>query len=452
MLRPIAVALMACLPALHADTGKDQPTSLVDLTAQAVRSSRLNQAGSPPFHLKAVIREPDARDSRYTAEIEEDWVAPDKWRRTIKTPDFTQALIVNGDKESETVTGDYYPFWLRYTVTAIFDLVPQDFTPRDLRVNTAGLDRMSGRMMRDNMQLTGDPGAPHFTSGTCEHWDDHVGLAPAQNSVFTTICFVDLKLLSALSTPFFNARFEEYANFKQMQVARLIKVYLEPGKIIEAKITELSELRHPDETWFSINDPQPQKDQRYSMRVREADARAWLLDSPEISWNPVSAGKTSGVLSILVYTDKDGKVRETRPLNSDNPDLEEQARKVVAHWHFKPQERNGLQVQMETLLTFPFETRIADGIPLLSNDQARKLAISTPEASIMKPKFPKGTEYAVRIGVNERGVITDIEDVNHLDPQLFTGAKTALSLWFFHPYKRDGKPLSFRADIVFHVR
>lgn len=87
--------------------------------------------------MKASVKDPSAPKSDDIALIEEDWVAPDKWRRTITTPDFNQSLIVNGDKVSEVFTGDYYPFWLRYAVTAIFDLVPQDFTPRDLPVKAA---------------------------------------------------------------------------------------------------------------------------------------------------------------------------------------------------------------------------------------------------------------------------------------------------------------------------
>jgi hypothetical protein len=39
----------------------------------------------------------------YHADIEEYWVAPDKWRRTVKTSNFSQTLIVNGEKTS-TVT------------------------------------------------------------------------------------------------------------------------------------------------------------------------------------------------------------------------------------------------------------------------------------------------------------------------------------------------------------
>lgn len=439
LFRPVAVCGIAfCL--LAYGSAKDQSVSLVELVSKAIDSSRLNRSGTPPFHLKASVKDPNTRNSPDAAQIEEDWVAPDKWRRTIKTPDFSQDLIVNGDKVSEVITGDYYPFWLRYAVTAVFDLVPQDFVPRDLPVKAAG------------NSPAGAFGTNRVISADCQRWLDQVGIAPAQNSVFNTVCFANQKQLSALSTPYFNAFYDEYERFGQMEIARLIKINLEPGVVREVKITQLNELRHPNEDWFTIDATAPQKSLTYSMRIREGDARALLLDPTDIVWAPVNGGKTKGALSIVIYVDRNGNVRETRPLNSDNPDAQEQARKVVAGWRFKPFERNGTPIQMETLLTFAFDTTAGQEATLLTNDQARKLALSKPEFSISHPKFPKGTEYAVRIEVSERGTITGIENINHLDPQLFAAAQAALAMWYFQPYKPDGKPQRFTADIVFQVK
>ncbi|HJX84050.1 MAG TPA: energy transducer TonB [Candidatus Angelobacter sp.] len=454
MVRPIAVALLGFLLTSSAFVaGQDKSVSLIELTSRALSLSRLTQAGGTPFHIRAVVSESGNRGSDYAAEIEEDWVAPNKWRRTIKSREFSQIMIVNGDRMSELDTGAYYPFWLRDMVTAIFDVVPEDFTPRDLRVDAASIAEFSSYTMRQNMQLGGGVAGPYSAqSGQCSRWDDKAGAGPTQNSVFSTVCFLDLKQLSAVSTPYYNARFEEYQDFKHKQVARRIRVYLEPGTIIEAKIADLKELHNPDEAMFTAAQPTPERDRVYSIRRSETDARNLLVGSPEIVWAPVRGGKTSGTMSIAVYVDKQGNVRETRPLNSDNPDPQDQARKEIAQWRFRPQQRDGVPVQMETLLTFPFQTRTADRFPLLSNDQARNLATSKPESSFQHTKFAKGTEYAVRITVSERGLVTDVEDINHLDPGLFAAARTALGMWLFRPYMQDGKPQRFSADIVFHVK
>jgi hypothetical protein len=429
---PIVILLLTCSACLANAGADDKSRSLSDLTTQALHLSRLNQAGNPPFHLKAVVSAPGNRNSGYKAEIEEDWVAPDKWRRTIKSPGFSQALTVNGDRVAEVNSGDYYPFWLRDTVIAIFDMIPQDLTP-------------------DNLPLPMAVNKP-APAGSCSRWEEKVGLTTPQNNLFSTVCFFDLRLLSAVSVPFYNARFEEYADFKHKEVSRVIKVFLQEGTIIEAKVAQLNELRRTDDTLFMIPQPTLEKERIYSARTGEADARKLLLDSPEIVWSPVRGGKTSGTMTIAVYVDKHGAVRETRPLNADNIYAQDQARKVVSQWHFKPLEQNGGPVQMETLLTFTFQTTTSGAVPVLSDDQARKLAINKPDATFSSTRFAKGMEYAVRIYVNDRGRITNVENVNNLDATLFAGATTALSLWSFRPYMQNGKPQEFQADLTLHVK
>jgi len=103
------------------DQGKT--LSISEAVDHAVQQSKLTLPGGTPFHLKAHIA-PANSGSGYTAEVEEYWVTPEKWQRTIKSPDFSETLIVNGDKTSEQLTGDYYPFWLHDLVTALFDPLP----------------------------------------------------------------------------------------------------------------------------------------------------------------------------------------------------------------------------------------------------------------------------------------------------------------------------------------
>ena len=67
----------------------------------------LTAAGSKPFHLKATITE--GHDPSPKAEVEMEWLAPNQWRRTIKSDDFSQTLIVNGDKIFDQHSDDYFP-------------------------------------------------------------------------------------------------------------------------------------------------------------------------------------------------------------------------------------------------------------------------------------------------------------------------------------------------------
>jgi hypothetical protein len=420
----------------------ESKTQLPEATANAIKLSKITAPGDTPFHLKATVREPGNRDSAYKAEIEEYWVAPDKWRRTIKAADFSQTLIVNGDSQLEQTTGDYYPFWLRNIVTALFDLVPDEFVPR----NNIEVAKPS------NTALPNIGSLAKF-SADCSRWNEIVGSASTQNSVFTTICFAGgERLLTGLSTPYFHAEFLSHDRFKRKEVARRIVANPEAGVQIEARISELSELRHVDESLFAVPKSTPENELTRSVRLREDDAHKLLLEGPEIQWVPVHDGRTSGVLSVMVYVDKHGRVRETWPLNSDNPFPQAQARQEIAKWRFKPMERDGVPVQMETLLTLHFQTTVSGSIPLLSDAEARKRAISKADPKFLQTTRPKGTEFTVRILVDEQGQVIDIDNPNHLDTGLFEAAKGALSLWIFRPYKADGKVQRFNADITFHIQ
>jgi hypothetical protein len=116
---PVAFLLaLVCVRTARAADDKE----LSGLTEHAINESQITLPGSKPFHLTATISESTDRDNHsHNATIEEYWVALDKWRRTIKTAEFSEVLIMNGDKTSETLTGDYYPNWLRQFVTGIFD-------------------------------------------------------------------------------------------------------------------------------------------------------------------------------------------------------------------------------------------------------------------------------------------------------------------------------------------
>ncbi len=96
--------------------------NIADLPKRAVERSQLTLPGSQPFHLKAEIEEAtNPENDRYKATIEEYWVSPDKWRRTVKAQNFSETLIMSDGKMQQEISGDYSPNWLRTLVTAIFD-------------------------------------------------------------------------------------------------------------------------------------------------------------------------------------------------------------------------------------------------------------------------------------------------------------------------------------------
>lgn len=427
----VGLAAMLCgIAALSAFGQQTVPIS--EVAERAVTLSQLTQPGSTPFHLKAAIVESTNPDSDYKADVDEYWTSPTKWRRTINSPHFSQTLIVNGDSISELDTGDYYPFWLRDLVTAIFEPLPM-------------LDQLK--------QVTGKMRAPSggAQSNSCSRFQQMVGVPPAQMSEFSVFCFEGSHgLLELVVTPGYDAEFKDYKEFNGKFVARRIVTDPEPGTTIEAKVTTLEEFSAPGDDLFIAQQTQ-QANRVKSVRVDQSLLRGDPVNAPEIVWPAVRDGKTVGALSIYVSIDRNGHVRETWPLNSDNARLDDDVRAQVMKWQFKPVLENGIPVQAESIFTFSFDTKTADAIPVLSDSEARALATSIVEAVVLPGAAKPGTRFTVRVSVEANGKLGGVENINNLPASLFLAGYQAVKKWHFKPYVRNGEPDEFKADITFQV-
>jgi hypothetical protein len=345
-------------------TGYAQEGSVTKAVQRAVVQSKLTSPGSTPFHLKAKIVETTNPDSTYKGEIEEYWVSPEKWRRTIQSPGFSQTLITNGDQISEQDTGDYYPWWLNDLVTATFDPMP-----------------MAGDLKPANQEISTQLNFGTKRSAICGNSETRVGIAPVENSVMSGFCLDgEHGLFDYVLTPEYQARFRDYEDFKDKKVARRIVIIPESGTTIEAAISDLTELKSPDESLFAIPQATPEKDRLKRVEITESAIRKVSISTPDIVWPGVRDGKTRGVLSMYVSVDRTGDVRETWPLNSDNPQLDDGAREQVMKWQFKPASIDGKVAQLEAILTFAFDTKVANALSLLTDDEARKMATNVVEA------------------------------------------------------------------------
>src|SRR5262249_1931904 len=154
----------------------------------------------------------------------------------------------------------------------------------------------------------------------------------------------------------------------------------------------LAAITSPDEAQFAIARVTPAAEQMKSSQVGEDSARVLALNTPEIVWPAVREGKTSGVLSLYISTDRNGQVRGVWPMNPDNPELSEAARRQVLRWRYKPYQNAGIS-QMEAVLTFAFSTRIENPVVILDNIKARNLAIRVVEPVIAPGTASAGTRF-----------------------------------------------------------
>lgn len=422
-----ACALLACLFAVTAYAANE--VSLADTAQRAVQESKLTLPGSKPFHLKAKIVETTNPKSEYQGSVEEYWVSPQKWMRTIESPGFSQKIIVNGDKTSETNTGDYFPWWLNDLVTAMFDPLP--------RLETLPW----GEAEQQEPLPLGPANVEWCVDGrTPDHW---------------RVCFqTGSLLLSYVGITGYDAAFHDYKRFGGKQVARRIVIDPEPGTEVEAKIVLLEELTSPDEKLFTVDTPTPPEQQISRVQLKGDVLRSLVKGSSDVAWPEVGGGLTKGLCAVYLSADRAGHVREVWPGGCDNPGLQDPLRDAIKNWQLQPSNVNGVPVQVEGLVGFRFETKVATGgdpTPVLSDAQARALA-----TYVIEPHFPfgsleKGTAVEVRVSVDETGKVAGVGNTQKLNTDVFLAIYEALEQWRFRPYMKDGKPQYFHAHITFQV-
>lgn len=308
-MRPAIASLGLFLAAsVFADDGNT--ISVGEAADRAMRQSLLTSPGSRPFHLQAVIRETNDPNSDYQAKIEEYWVSPTKWKRTIESQQFSQTLVVNGDVVSEQDKGDYFPFWLKNFVSALIDPLP-----------------MLGALKQSNGLIRKPQGSEQST--TCADLHARVDR--------WVICFEGSHgLLASVFTKGYAMEFKEFKKFGDKRVPRRITTDPEPGTNLEVRIIELAELTQPDEQIFVVSEPTSPKAQIKSIRIDEELLRKLVIGSTDIDWPPVGDGLTTGGCAVYVSADRSGSIREAWPEGCDSASLQDPLREAVMKWHLKP--------------------------------------------------------------------------------------------------------------------
>jgi hypothetical protein len=379
----------------------------------------LIESGSIPFHLQAVITEPS--DPNEHIDVEMFWVSPNKWRRTIKSQEFSQAVIANHDKVFEQNSADYMPLAIQVLITAMVDPGPivAALRPGDLVATKAnGKVDESGRVCLD----------------------------PAGR-----MCVISRNgLTESLGGAGRCVTFTNYEKFKGQRVARSITYRLDQGDSYQARITTLGEFKSNDETEFVISDPTPLTKQIRSSVLQETDLRALATQPMEIIWPQVlEDNNTSGQTRYYVSIDRSGQVREILPLSVSVERADDSARRQIMRWKFNPMMRDGAPVQAEAILNFNFNTRAYGPQSMLTDTDVRKLATNTVD-----PVFPLGTASGAfcntRIAVDSDGRVIE-EIAADETPGLGIVCMNAIGKWHFSPILEDGKPRPYRAEITFHA-
>lgn len=427
----VIVGFVLGVSPLAADTNK---VSLGEVAEHAVQQSKLTLPGSKPFHLKAAIIETTNPSSEYQAKVEEYWMSPQKWRRTIESPDFSQTLIVNGNQVSEKDTGDYFPWWLNDLVTAMLNPVP-----------------MLDQIKQINLQISKPRGTQD--SNTCADFRTKI-----DRWIF---CFEGSHgLVVSVFARGFDAEFKDIKDFADKRVARLILIDPEPGTTIQARITELTEFRQGDEALFAIQKATPPQEQIKAVQVDEATVRGLALGSTEITWPSVGGGPTTGRCAVYVSADRTGRIREVWPQGCDNPGLQDPLREMVKKWQLKPAAQNGAPVQIEGLVTFNFGTEaVNDPTPPKVNDPRifrtalpfippRCIKFVKPDCSVGQACHGIHGDVVVVVTVLENGTAGEVTPRSG-DPRLYDDATNAAKECRFQPGTIHGSLAIMNFDLKY---
>jgi hypothetical protein len=388
-----------------------------EISTPSVVQGALIAPGSTPFHLKATITEKGDPDSK--AVVEMYWVSEKKWRRTIQSEDFSQTLIVNGDKVSEEDSEDYFPIGLQTLVTAMVDPKPilDAWRPGDMvRTKANGASRESGEVC--------------YASGICAR--SNYGLLESVEATGHSVEFMD------------------YKTFRGKRVARRLVHSRGSGDSMTAQVTELGELKHPDEHLFEIRQATAEEKRIHQIVVPQPELRSQAVESHDIVWPQALDGATTGSASFYVSVDPSGQVREVVPVKTANERTNESACRQLMRWKFKPIIKDGMPAQAESLLTFILNTRAFGPASPLSDAEVRKLASNTIEPVIPPGTVPAGATYTLRVAIDSDGRL--IEAIGGDGPhELNMPCYQAVSKWQLKPFLQNGEPMPYRAEITCRV-
>jgi hypothetical protein len=331
------VAIILVVLGLPASGRADDSERLVK---KAVERSTLNQAGTKPFHLKAVLApsfEGD-RGSNRTGEVEIWWASPTQWRREVRSPAFHQIAIVNGGREWQKNEGDYFPEWLRETSMALIEPVPSlDEVLK--QVKDAEVKRLMGSTYFSWMMMSTDGMEKGMGAGLAVK--DSTGL---------------LLYGGGLG---WGGAYRDYKNFHGRMVAQTVSV---GSPEVTAKVTVLEDLREIPPDLFDTEAAGGDVPLLRTVKVEQALLRKNLLVTEPIEWPALKDGPLEGAITTKIVVDRTGKVRELGSILSDNPGLSEAAGKVIGSMQFSPYLQDGVAVQVVSRITMPFKTMRPAGV------------------------------------------------------------------------------------------
>jgi hypothetical protein len=303
---------------------------------KALRESTLEQPGGKPFHVRLEVSQTSGKPGDYAATIEETWVAPDRWTRTVKAHDLSQLTVMNESGLHVVTQGDYFPKWLRDFVTGLFTPVPD---PNRWNLSKAPLEHIelpNGR-----------------SSNPCQHAEFELGDEPLRQVNFATNCFQPSDgLLEIAQSPNYTIEFRNYAGFGKLKIARVLLEDAGGRVQLTGRVTELEEAKAVSVQAFDTPANAEGMNPLASAILSTSELTSLAGGLPDLPWpNPIPG---HGFFTVWVSIDRTGKVREAHSLNSDESGIAATMSAELVGRQWEPYVKDGQAVQSEGAFVFEY--------------------------------------------------------------------------------------------------
>jgi TonB family protein len=329
MNRVLPFLLLLVVPLLS--QGQDDTAEFRALIEKSAASTSLTTPGSQPFHFKLEAADSTKVRPEYKTEIEVWWAAPDKWRLELKSPMFSETAVQNGQRYSESTSGDYLPSWLHELMTVPLNPLPVEEL------------------------ATVEPELSGMADHRRAQWESPFSDGANTISIHNSILF-DGVVPKEIFTRTVSATLSAYQRFGAKSVPRSFE-FFDKQTTIRAYVVGLEQLDDHSDVLFAVAHDTGFNTRTRFVEVSQASLENYKLETPPMVWPVIHNFPDTGVIAVHITLDRAGAIREVGSPISKNVALTNPAAEQIRNWKFRPYLVDGAPVQVSTYISFPFKAK-----------------------------------------------------------------------------------------------
>lgn len=326
LVRLIALLILAAVLPLRGfatDDKKKQETQkeVAELLAHASSLQNIRAPGSQPFHLHVGVHAEHITTKPVAGIYDEVWLIPNKWRREMIFPGFTQAEV--GDEDSKWVSRN------------------TSFRPSVAFAISRALDVLT------RIELLPDEKARFNTrkkAGAELHCADL-----QTSSRNRLLCFGSSGTLVSQEAQDERFEYDDYGKFGDKLFPRHMQVYQSGQRVLDMRVEELSSAPDVKLELFQHNATAQQMSACESTGPRVPTKRITPEYPPEARQR-----FQQGTVILYALLSGDGHVQEVRVVQNVSPALDRAATEAVKQWVFPPVQCGAVPLPTETEISVNF--------------------------------------------------------------------------------------------------